>query len=217
MSTRFSVGQMNQLADALEVSGWSPEDVTKLRSYHDLSMIRNVVNGTAKIVDIEKVAPKILKLLGTLSLPAIHGKFVARHRFVIDTKENAKVKFSYFGPNFVNWFMDKSEDSIGATKLCGYKLLEDSVDAPIVAELGGEGKVETTLQELYSALKKQRKGEKGDLLADGWWNIFYVRDAKGTLRAVYVRWDGVGWRVFAHEVSNPVTWGAGSHVFTRNS
>ncbi len=49
MSTIYSVGQMNQLADALEVAGYTPDDVTRLRSSKQLPEILAMVRGNAKI------------------------------------------------------------------------------------------------------------------------------------------------------------------------
>ena len=59
-----------------------------------------------------------------------------------------------------------------------------SVDGPILAELGGEAKAETTLTEVYSLMEAQKNGENGPLLTNGYANIFYVRDVNGALRAV---------------------------------
>ncbi len=50
MSTLFSIGQMNQLGDAFEAHGMTPEDVTKLRSHPDFAMLRLFARGQAKIV-----------------------------------------------------------------------------------------------------------------------------------------------------------------------
>lgn len=51
MSTQFSVGQMNQLADALEAAGYTPGDVTKMRSSMDaLRQFKGVLGGLSEIV-----------------------------------------------------------------------------------------------------------------------------------------------------------------------
>lgn len=49
MSSVYSIGSMNQLADALAAAGFSPDDVTKLRQA-DLATILQVLRGTARIV-----------------------------------------------------------------------------------------------------------------------------------------------------------------------
>ena len=51
MSTIYSIGQMNQLADALEAAGYTPDDVTKLRSQPEtLKQFKPVLMGTAEVV-----------------------------------------------------------------------------------------------------------------------------------------------------------------------
>src|SRR3989344_881137 len=55
MSTIFSVGQMNQLGDALELAGFTPDEVTKLRSYPQLKDLKRVINGHAQIITVKHV------------------------------------------------------------------------------------------------------------------------------------------------------------------
>jgi hypothetical protein len=50
MSTLYNIGEMNQLADALENAGFTSNDVTRLRSFSGLTAIKSVVNGLAKVV-----------------------------------------------------------------------------------------------------------------------------------------------------------------------
>lgn len=51
MSKVYSIGQMNQVADALEAAGYTTDDVTKLRSKPDiLKEFKFVLGGSAKIV-----------------------------------------------------------------------------------------------------------------------------------------------------------------------
>ncbi len=95
--------------------------------------------------------------------------------------------------------------------------MKNSFDGPIIAELGGEAKAETTLTEIYDLMDRQSEGREGVLLNNGWANIFYVKDLAGVLRAVGVRWDDAGWRVFADSVEDPTEWYAGRQVFSRNS
>ncbi len=53
MSTLYSVGQMNQLGDALEKAGFTPKDVTELRSFAGLGEFKAVLKGQARIVKIK--------------------------------------------------------------------------------------------------------------------------------------------------------------------
>ena len=55
MSTMYSIGQMNQLGDALEAAGFTPNDVTMLRSFSRLGEIKNVLRGFAEIVAVKHI------------------------------------------------------------------------------------------------------------------------------------------------------------------
>ena len=47
--SKFSIGSLNQLGDALENTGWTAEDVTKLKQFKNLAGIKDLVNGRAEI------------------------------------------------------------------------------------------------------------------------------------------------------------------------
>ena len=162
----------------------------------------------------------LLDLVGTVRTSATTAKLVAKKKFVINTKRNAPVKISYLGDNFMAWFLNgdgKTEDPISEQTLRYHKLRKSSVDGPIIEELGGEAKAETTLSEMFSLMEKQKHGEDGVLLNNCWVNLFYIKDVAGVLRTVCVYWDGDGWRVSADSVGFPYSWRGGYQVFSRNS
>jgi hypothetical protein len=162
----------------------------------------------------------LLEPVSTVATSATTGAFVAKEKFIQDTGRKAKVKVSYLGDNFIAWFLKgkgKTEDPITEQTLRYGKLRKSSVDAPILAELGGEAKAETTLTGVFFLMEKQASGEEGVLLNNGWANIFYVKDNAGVLRAVGVRWNDDGWIVNAYSVENPFSWDGGIRVFSRNS
>ncbi len=166
---------------------------------------------------IEAIKDSILNLISTTKTSATTEKFVAKEKFRKDSKE---VKFYGIWDNFTNWFLagdSKTEEPLGEQELRYGNLNRNSVDGPIIEELGGEAKAETTLTELYDLLKKQASGEEGVLLTNGYANIFYIRDTSDVLRAVSVDWHAGGWSVFALSVEDPDDWGAGRRVFSRNS
>ncbi len=166
---------------------------------------------------IKVIKDSILNWLGTTITSATTEKFVARDKFHKDSKE---VKFYVIWDNFTNWFLvgnGKIEESLGEQVLRYGNLTKNSVDGPIIEELGGEAKAETTLTELYELLNKQPNGEEGELLTNGYANIFYIKDVSGVLRAVYVRWNVDGWIVLVDSVESPDVWHAGVRVFVRNS
>ena len=215
MDKKDSKQQINKLAGALVEFQDTFEDMSK----DDRQWV--IMNTKAAIglfiVAVKKRASELLSFLGTSVSPATTEKFVAKEKFVVDTSKTAKVKISYVGSNFQTWFYGKTEEPKLNTTLSRYKFLKDSVDGPVIAELGGETVVETTLQDAWTKMVAQANGETGELLTNGYANIFYVRDTTGTLRAVHVLWYGDGWLVGAGSLENPDAWHAGHRVFSRNS
>ena len=213
----FTTGPLNQLIVNLggqEGDQWEEELKKFLRKEPCWS------NGQVAQVTQPKPTPSILELVSTIVVNATTGKFVAKEKFVCDTDRKAKVKISYLGDNFTEWFLSgsgKTEDPISEQTLRYHKLRKSSVDGPIITELGGEAKAETTLSEMFSLMEKQKNGESGPLLNNGWWNIFYIKDQNGVLHAVGVDWSDDGWRVIALSVELPDRWDDGSQVFSRNS
>ena len=49
MSTMYSIGAINQLADAFENAGLTSDDLTKLRQFKDLAKLKDVITGEAVI------------------------------------------------------------------------------------------------------------------------------------------------------------------------
>lgn len=178
---------------------------------------RDEVRKLLGLSPLTKQPVQLLEYLGSITIYARNEKFNQREHFVVDTSETAKVKISFLGNNFESNFLDKVEESNAETVLHYGKLNRGSVDGPIIAELGGVDKCETTLAEMFSLMEMQPKGEAGALLTNGWWNIFYIKDRAGVLCAVRCHWDGGGWNVFASSVDGPSDWGAVGQLFSRNS
>lgn len=159
-----------------------------------------------------------LELVGTVTIPAITTVFVAADRFVVNISHDAPMRISYLSRDFKEWFLGKTEEPVQETTLGYHKLHRLSVDGPIIAELGGEAKAETTLSEMFSLMEKQQKrGEGGVLLDGGLANVFYIRDVSGSLRGVRVRWRYHGWSVRARSVGFPYRWDIARRVFSRHA
>jgi len=157
----------------------------------------------------------LLEYLGTAIIAATTDKFIAKDKF---TKRSASVKISAVWDNFTTWFLSgdgKTEDPITEQTLRYAKLRQSSMDGPIITEIGGEAKAETNLSEMFSLMEKQKNGESGVLLNNGYANIFYIKDQKGVLRTVGVYWGGGGWDVSADSVGDPSRWVGGDRVFSR--
>ena len=176
-----------------------------------LVMLFSMLSLTAVLVVNEaKSAQTLLVSLSTVQIPST-GQFVAKKYFTADSKE---VNIAWLGDNFRQHFISKVEEPQAEVELRISRLKKASLDAPILAELGS--KAETSLANIWQMLKKQPNGESGKLLTNGYMNIFYVRDAKGVLRAVDVHWSSDGWHVRAYSVTYPIEWSEGYQVFSRN-
>ena len=176
--------------------------------------VKGLLSGTLVVAKI--AADKLLKFVGITTVTA-NKKFVVADHFKVDTSVNAEVEIGYLGDAFKKWFLGKTEEPNSQTELTYAELSKESVDKPILDELGNTA--ETTLCMMWSILKLQPKGESGALLTNGHANIFYVRDTNGELRAVCARWYAAygDWSVNAYSVGDPGAWDAYDQVFSRNS
>jgi len=208
----ISLGQTHEFMIALEKAGFTPKEIQAIISSKDNELAQTMYVALKKKMDV------LLELVSTVVVSATTSKFVAKDKFVVNTKRNAPVKISAVWDNFTSWFLSgdgKTEDPISEQTLHYHKLRKSSVDSPIITELGGEEKSETTLTEMFSLMEKQKNGEDGVLLNNGYANIFYIRDQNGVLRAVRVRWRDDGWYVFALSVVISDGWSDGYRVFSR--
>lgn len=165
---------------------------------------------------IPKPTTSILGPVSTIVINATTEEFVARKKFVVNTKPNAEVFISYLSNNFVERFLKgdgKTEDLMSVQTLFCANLSRTSFDITIIAALGGEEKSETTLSEMFFLMEKQKRGEDGALLNNSYPNLFYIQDNAGVLRTVSVRWSGGGWGVDAYYLFR---WNDGCRVFSRN-
>ncbi|MBU1164618.1 hypothetical protein KKA15_03585 [Patescibacteria group bacterium] len=119
--------------------------------------------------------------------------------------------------SFNKLFLNKREKDVAATTIAVHNLERDSLDAPIMTELGD--RTETQLTNFFELLKRQSKGEEGTLLVNGRANIAYNRGTDDNLWAVVAYWNsGHGyWDLDAYSVENLLGWIAGRQVISRDS
>lgn len=192
---------------AKEVMGLLVEVVKK--KFQEEKALKGFLQSCQTVEPVIKPKPtsSILELMSTVTVPATSASFVARDHFKL--KKDGGI-YSSLGNNFQSWFGGKTEDPIGEQILRCHKLLKPSVDDRIVAELGGEAKAETALSGMSSLMEKQKNGEDGVLLTNGYANVFYVQDQNGVLRSVVGSFCRFGWCVDAGSVE----WFDGSNVFS---
>jgi hypothetical protein len=193
-SQNLTAGQLNAIVKKLG------GEQGALRFLADETIVsENPKNGASRTV-----IAKLLEEVGQpVDLPAIE-RFVAREKFVVD--RNGELPISHLGDNFRANFLDVVEENVEAAKLTQRKLLKRSVDKPILSALDGEEKARIALAHVFDYLKTADRNL---------WFIFYVKDAKGVLWAVYAGWDDGGWYVDADAVSNPDEWRDGRRVVSR--
>jgi len=151
----------------------------------------------------------LLEPLATAVVPASTAPVVIRDCFT----KNTTVRLSTIFAEFKNRFFDKTEKPMAEMTYRKYKLLRISADGPIIAELGGEAKVEGPFTGPFALLQRQAKGEAGFLQTNGYANIFYVRDKKGALCAIRIGWASDGWVVDAISVEDPLAWNGQHEIF----
>ena len=200
----LDVGQANELKLAFRRSGWTSADVKKLSEGDIAIQLLPVIRGLAKIVPVE-----IFRKVATVVVNGTE-KFVAK-----DHLKEANVGWT--SDNFKKLFLDKAEEGVKAATIVVHRLERDSLDAPILTELGSH--VETKLAHFFELLKTQSKGESDTLLTNGYANIAYIKGNDGNFWAVRAYWySGLGyWHVRANSVDYPYRWPAGSLVLSCDS
>ena len=153
------------------------------------------IGGQGKIV-----FESILTLVRTVRIAAQPAVTTSKEYF-----EEAGVKST--GSNFESQFYGLEVAATDEAELAVRKLEKNSLDAPILAELGD--KAETSVSQFRAFLATNRESKE--------WFIFYLRGKDGNSWAVFARWfaDHGGWRVGAFSVDNPGVWDAGGQVLSQ--
>ena len=157
--------------------------------------------------------PKEVSLLRKLASVQVEG--VAR--FVVDDDTLQAANIGWTGDNFKKFFAKKVEEDVPACAIAVHRLERASSDAPILTELGD--RAEISLAHLFELIKKQSKGETGQLLVNGYANVAYVRGTDGNLWAVLAAWRSYCgcWGVEADSVEDPDGWRGSRRILSRDS
>jgi hypothetical protein len=185
-----------------------PEVVIAALRKDEISLEGSLNRAISELVtrESDRLAPEhdLLEPAGEpIELPAVDGVFVGRQWFKAD--RGGKAPISYLGPLFRTNFLDVQEGGSRPTKVRQFKLLNASVDGPILTALGGDAKARIALGHVYEFLKTADRGL---------WYIFYVADKTGAVWAVDVIWHDGGWRVDADPIASPNEGRVGSRVIS---
>jgi len=215
LSAFFKTGEVVKgLVDAFLQAGKDPDELLDMMRTD--SVCRQEAASAVLAYAKEKKEDAILHLVSSTAVYLSEGGFIARDHFKVDMSDEAEVRINYLGNEFVDNFLPMVEVYQGGEgKLDIHQLSKSSRDIPIIIELGEERIARIPLVCLWEMLKKQGKGEKGELFTDGSANIFFIRDAKNTLWTVDMRW-GAAWNVYTEPIGVPGEWSKGDRVFSRS-
>jgi len=165
MSTVYSIGQMNQVADALETAGYTPDDVTKLRSkLKEIRGFKLVLGGMSEIVAVKHV----IDLDADPMVPDY-----------LDVEEHIKGGQRVWNPDEVELYLcdEQREGTIEGNKL--RELLKD------------KHVLNATVLDYLLANPHLIPDEWRGRTVFFWGTIY--RDSRGRLYVRYLYWSGDGW------------------------
>lgn len=178
------------------------------------------MDGVQRFLSGELVV-KTTELLRKVAEVAVGGtkSFVASDAFGENNSDG--IKF-YLWPNFSNNFLGKVEEDVKPVTITIHRFEKASRDDRIMSELGIDIKSKKgviKLAHFREMIKAQSQGQEGPLLVNGYVNIAYIEDEKGTVWAVGSDWGSVGrgWGVYARSVGGPCEWSAGGRVLSQVS
>jgi hypothetical protein len=154
----------------------------------------------------------LTRLIGTVAVQGTQ-RFVAAQNFRESTAREASVKIVWLGSNFRRHFLGKIEAQVRPAEIGVHRLRKSARDAAIIADIGERH--ETRLAHLWRLLTRQPNGERGPLATNTVPNVFYIRNAGGTLWAVDVLWSGAGWEIGASAIDDPRPWRSGRQIMSR--
>lgn len=192
----LDVGQANEIKLAARKAGATNADLKALCKDGMFDAILPVLRGRAKVV-----VNSILTFLRAVQISAQAATTTSKEYF-----EEARV--AWISDNFQNQFLGLEVAESPEADLVVSRLEEDTLDVPILAELGDKAEISPSQ---FRAFLAANRGSTE-------YFIFYLRGKNGELWAVRARWHAGygGWRVSAHSVSRPDGWYTGSLVLSRN-
>jgi len=179
-----------------------------------------IVNGKDAVVLCAKaIANRTMNLslsdvVSKTALTMTTGVFVPSEKFHYNSEPKQAVKISQIGSNFQSYFMKKTEEAFGGGIIYGREVIENTNYKSVFNELNSHQEGETTLYEIFSMISLQPGGEKGNLLNNGFSNIFYAYDIFNILSFVKVYWHSNGWSIESDSNDRPLNPGVDCRVFS---
>ncbi|MEI6529182.1 MAG: hypothetical protein WCN88_02110 [Candidatus Falkowbacteria bacterium] len=143
---------------------------------------------------------KYLKYSGKLSFRIKGGIFSGRDRFAISKRRDVPIRIHFISKNFEFWCLSHTSfmvevDESAWHDLDYFRVLMDTKTENIIDSLGGEKIAQTTMLEIYHTLLLQGRGQKGKLLINGDFNVFFTPAFNGNNVVMYLAWNGKAWGI----------------------
>lgn len=187
MSNLYSVGQMNQLGDALEAEGFTPDDVTKLKQFSYLGGVLSVIRGLAKIKPVAEDTTRVITLetMIVVSLSAspklpFNEAEVKSHIGEGWAIVEKRVNGLYVNGRKVVLYLSRRQQN--GRLLKGYDLREELTDKPVLNA--------NLLDALYDNPRLIPEEWKGKAIF--FWGTIY-RNSHGDLYVRCLCWDDGSW------------------------
>jgi len=164
MSALYSIGAMNQLADTLENSDWTADDITKLKQFGNLKGIKDILYGKAEI----KYPEHLIDCDAAPFVPP--GMTVEKH---------VKGGFWKFNPKKILLYLSRKQKK---ELISGNDLQKDLEGKPVLNA--------NVLDWLLAHPEFIPENWKGKLIF--FWGTIY-RSSGGSLCVRYLGWDGTRW------------------------
>jgi hypothetical protein len=154
----------------------------------DVRAVMDRLGGLEKFASFGRGVGRVM--FGTNLILSHEVEILAQPPVVTSAKYFEDAGVTWMGCLFRSEFLGIDVPATKAINLTVRKLKQNSSDAYIVSELGGEKAVEITASHLREFLSQNR--ESNEIF------LFYLRGRKGTLWAVDANWNNGGWRIGAN-------------------
>ena len=160
-------------------------------------------DSVRNLLGLPPLTPPALELFREIDCPATEA-FDLYDFFNID---NPTVKFRWVDADLRKYFKIRLIEAEGPRQLAISKLTRTVTEKELLAVAPKK----TTWADLKWRLEQQPHGEGGDLLVNGWTNLFLIGDC-----LVRVYRNGDGWGVSVNPVDETFEWLGGGRLASRN-
>ena len=185
MSTLYSVGQMNQLADALELAGFTPQDLSELRNYPHWADIKAVLCGQAEINYIQHLIDGDADAFVPSYLSGVEY-----HKKLGQFKAELRTDGLYLNNRKIDLYLSKKQQK--GKVIDGNELYKELSCKPVL----NANILDFLLKNPQLIPESWKQDENGTRYIYFWGTIY--RDPAGFLSVRDLYWDGGRWQSHCH-------------------